>query len=35
MSIFARRTGTNVTLSDITQAASDLQMDTAAGAIRR
>jgi len=27
MSIFAKRTGTNVTLSDITQAASDLQME--------
>jgi hemolysin activation/secretion protein len=27
MSIFARRTGTNVALSDITQAASDLQME--------
>ena len=27
MSIFAKRTGTNVTLSDITQAASDLQLE--------
>ena len=27
MSIFAKRTGTNVALSDITQAASDLQME--------
>jgi hemolysin activation/secretion protein len=27
MAIFAKRTGTNVTVSDITQAASDLQMD--------
>jgi hemolysin activation/secretion protein len=27
MSIFAKRTGTNVTLSDITQAAADLQME--------